>query len=194
MEFLLLYVLTHFVLILRVFGPSRICLLYASFVTAGFQSKHREGQEKISDIYGPKQREGQAYRFKKREMMGVAIWPKGYEEAQKARLAKCYTSPKPYPGYEKFYEEREITLRDAYAAKVKKAEEDRIQREEDEKPVDIVALNAKQAHLLIPKKDVEDEPKEAEDLNAIEEEPAGEEPTSLAAEEPEAPEKPKPDN
>jgi hypothetical protein len=160
-------------------------------VTAGFQSKHREGEEKISDIYGPKQREGQAYRFKKREMMGVAIWPKGYEEAQQARLAKCYTSPKPYPGYEKFYEEREITLRDAYAAKIKKAEEDRIQREEDEKPVDIIALNAKQAHLLIPKKDVEDELKEAEELKAIEEEPLAEEPCSLAAEEPDAPVKPK---
>ena len=161
------------------------------FVTAGFQSKHREGHEKISDIYGPKQREGQAYRFKKREMMGIAIWPKGYEEAQKERLAKCYTSPKPYPGYEKFYEEREVTLREAYAAKIKKAEEDRIQQEEDDKPVDIVALNAKQAHLLIQKNGVEDELKEVEELKAIEGEPATEETSSLAAEEAEAPEKPK---
>jgi hypothetical protein len=56
--------------------------------------------------------------------------------------------------------------------------------------VDIVALNAKQAHLLIPKKDVEDEIKD-EELKAIESEPAAEEPASFAAEEPEAPEKPK---
>ena len=164
-----------------------------SFVTAGFQSKHREGHEKISDIYGPKQREGQAYRFKRREMMGVAIWPKGYEEAQKARQAKCFTGPKPYPGYEKFYEERENTIREAYEAKIKKAEEDRIRREEEDKPIDIVELNKRQAHLLVPKKEPEDEPKEEdnkvnasgeEKLKAVEEEDATEEHSSLAAKEP----------
>jgi len=165
---------------------------FRRFITAGFQSKHREGHEKISDIYGPKQREGQAYRFKKREMMGVAVWPKGYEEAQKARQAKCFNGPKPYPGYEKFYEEREITIREAYEAKIKKEEEDRIRREEEDKPIDIVELNKRQAHLLVPKKEPEDEPKEEEkevktsgegELKAIEEEGSTEEPSSLAAEE-----------
>ena len=39
------------------------------------------------------QKEGQAHRFKRREMMQVTIRPKGYEEMQAARFAKMRTGP-----------------------------------------------------------------------------------------------------
>ena len=40
------------------------------------------------------QKEGQAHRFKRREMMQVTIWPKGYDEMQAARLATMRTGPR----------------------------------------------------------------------------------------------------
>ena len=39
------------------------------------------------------QKEGQAHRFIRREMMQVTIWPKGYDEMQAARFAKMRTGP-----------------------------------------------------------------------------------------------------
>jgi len=42
------------------------------------------------------QKENDAYRFKRRQMMQVTIWPKGYEEAKAARFAAMKQGPKPY--------------------------------------------------------------------------------------------------
>lgn len=64
------------------------------FLTAGFSVKHRSGDDKISDIYGPKQKEGQAHRFARKEMMQVTIWPAGWDEFQKARYANMFEGPK----------------------------------------------------------------------------------------------------
>mmetsp|Transcript_11926 Transcript_11926/g.14421 ORF Transcript_11926/g.14421 Transcript_11926/m.14421 type:complete len:160 (+) Transcript_11926:94-573(+) len=64
------------------------------FITAGLSMKHRDGAEKLSDIFGPKAREGDANRFMRREIMQCSIWPAGYEERQAARFAKMFDGPK----------------------------------------------------------------------------------------------------
>jgi len=63
------------------------------FFTAGWTDKHREPHEKLSDIFGPDAKEGIAYRFARKEMMQVSVWPTGYEERKAARIAKMKNGP-----------------------------------------------------------------------------------------------------
>eukprot|EP00613_Pedinella_sp_CCMP2098_P002349 CAMPEP_0171619678 /NCGR_PEP_ID=MMETSP0990-20121206/15521_1 /TAXON_ID=483369 /ORGANISM="non described non described, Strain CCMP2098" /LENGTH=208 /DNA_ID=CAMNT_0012184791 /DNA_START=103 /DNA_END=729 /DNA_ORIENTATION=- len=104
------------------------------FCTAGFGEKKRGDDEKISDIYGAKQREGQAHRFMRREMMQVSIWPRGYTEREEARFAKMFDGPKIYGSpLEEFPDakkEREVNAK-KYASK--KAAEAKTEKDLEEK-------------------------------------------------------------
>jgi len=63
------------------------------FFTAGWTDKHRQPDEKLSDIFGPDAKEGIAYRFARKEMMQVSVWPTGYEERKAARIAQMQKGP-----------------------------------------------------------------------------------------------------
>ena len=85
------------------------------------------------------QREGQAHRFKRRQMMQVSIWPRGWTARQEARQAKMFNYPKIYgspleanPDPVKENAERAILEREKIA-KIRALQIENIQKDKDKK-------------------------------------------------------------
>lgn len=66
------------------------------YFTAGLSMKQREPTEKLSDIFGDKVKEGDQYRFVRKEIMQCTVWPAGYDEKREERFSKMFDGPKGY--------------------------------------------------------------------------------------------------